>query len=58
MQRRYAESNAWFDKSEDMLRYYATDNAGVARAVAAAAVNDNVIPLQRKHLRRNHGQYL
>lgn len=44
MQRRYAESNAWFDKSEDMLRYYATDNAGVARAVAAAAVNDNVIP--------------
>lgn len=44
LQGRYAESSAWFDKSEGMLQYFATDNAGAAHAAAAAVVNDNVIP--------------
>lgn len=44
MQGRYAESTQWFDKSEQMLQYFATENAKIARSVAAAAVNDNVIP--------------
>ena len=44
MQQKYAESTAWFEKSEEMLQYFATDNAEIARSVAAAVVNDNVIP--------------
>ena len=44
IQGRYVESNQWFDKSEQMLQYFATQNAEMARSIAAAAVNDNVIP--------------
>lgn len=44
IQGRYAESTAWFDRSEAMLQYYATDQAAIARSVAAAVVNENVIP--------------
>lgn len=44
MQGRYAESTAWFDKAEEMMQYFATDPAAIARSVAAAAVNENVVP--------------
>lgn len=44
MQQRYGESTVWFDKSEDVLQYFATDNAAIARSVAAAVINENAIP--------------
>ena len=44
MQQRYAESTAQFDKSEEMLQYFATQNAKISNSVATAVINDNAIP--------------